>query len=32
MNLPETGCLLRIFIGESDRAEGKPLYRGKHED
>lgn len=26
MNLPETGCLLRIFIGESDRLEGKPLY------
>jgi PII-like signaling protein len=26
MNLPETGCLLRIFIGESDRIDGKPLY------
>lgn len=26
MNLPETGCLLRIFIGESDRVDGKPLY------
>jgi hypothetical protein len=26
MNLPETGCLMRIFIGESDRHEGKPLH------
>lgn len=26
MNLPEDGSLLRIFIGESDRHEGKPLY------
>ncbi len=26
MNLPENGSLLRIFIGESDRKEGKPLY------
>lgn len=26
MNLPEEGQLLRIFIGESDRHEGKPLY------
>jgi len=26
MNLPEDGSLLRIFIGESDRCEGKPLY------
>jgi uncharacterized protein len=26
MVLPEEGCLLRIFIGESDRHEGKPLY------
>lgn len=26
MNLPEEGCLLRIFIGESDKHEGKPLY------
>lgn len=26
MNLPETGCLLRIFIGESDRKDGQPLY------
>ena len=26
MNLPEDGCLLRIFIGESDKHEGKFLY------
>jgi uncharacterized protein len=26
MNLPQDGHLLRIFIGESDRYEGKPLY------
>lgn len=26
MNLPENGCLMRIFIGESDHHEGKPLY------
>lgn len=26
MMLPEEGKLLRIFIGESDRFEGKPLY------
>ena len=26
MHLPEEGSLLRIFIGESDRHEGKPLY------
>jgi len=26
MMLPEEGCLLRIFIGESDRHDGKPLY------
>jgi PII-like signaling protein len=24
--LPEEGCLLRIFIGESDKHQGKPLY------
>lgn len=24
--LPENGHLLRIFIGESDKYEGKPLY------
>lgn len=26
MNLPEEGYLLRIFIGESDKHEGRPLY------
>ncbi len=26
MRIPENGWLLRIFIGESDRWEGKPLY------
>ena len=26
MTLPEEGYLLRIFIGESDRMDGKPLY------
>ena len=26
MDLPEEGYLLRIFIGESDKHEGKPLY------
>jgi PII-like signaling protein len=26
MVLPQDGCLLRIFIGESDKAHGKPLY------
>ncbi|MFH2046931.1 MAG: DUF190 domain-containing protein [Pseudomonadota bacterium] len=26
MNLPPEGQLLRIFIGESDKYEGKPLY------
>lgn len=26
MKIPEDGCLLRIFIGESDRWQGKPLY------
>jgi PII-like signaling protein/multidrug transporter EmrE-like cation transporter len=26
MDLPQEGCLLRIFIGESDRHEGRPLY------
>lgn len=24
--LPTDGCLLRIFIGESDKRDGKPLY------
>jgi len=26
MKIPEQGFLLRIFIGESDRWQGKPLY------
>lgn len=26
MVLPQDGCLLRLFIGEDDRHEGKPLY------
>ncbi len=26
MKLPEDGMLLRIFIGESDKYRGKPLY------
>ncbi|MFQ5462437.1 MAG: DUF190 domain-containing protein [Phycisphaerae bacterium] len=26
MKIPEQGCLLRIFIGESDKWQGKPLY------
>jgi PII-like signaling protein len=26
MQIPEQGQLLRIFIGESDKWEGKPLY------
>ncbi len=26
MDLPQEGCLLRIFIGESDRHEGRPMY------
>lgn len=26
MKLPEEGRLLRIFIGESDKADGRPLY------
>jgi len=26
MILPEDGCLMRIFIGESSRFEGKPLF------
>jgi PII-like signaling protein len=26
MILPEEGQLLRIFVGESDKHEGKPLY------
>ena len=27
MVLSEDGCLLRIFIGESEKADGKPLYQ-----
>jgi PII-like signaling protein len=26
MVLPKEGCLLRVFIGESDKHEGRPLY------
>jgi hypothetical protein len=26
MKIPEQGCLLRVFIGESDQWHGKPLY------
>jgi uncharacterized protein len=26
MTIPEEGCLLRVFIGESDRYEHHPLY------
>jgi PII-like signaling protein len=26
MTIPEDGYLLRIFIGESDKNDGKPLY------
>jgi PII-like signaling protein len=26
MTLPQEGCLLRVFIGEGDRHEGRPLY------
>ncbi|MBI4719235.1 MAG: DUF190 domain-containing protein [Planctomycetes bacterium] len=26
MKLPEEGCLLRIFLGESDKWQGRPLY------
>jgi len=26
MALPQEGCLLRIFVGESDRRSGHPLY------
>ncbi len=27
MVLHENGCLLRIFIGESEKVKGKPLYQ-----
>lgn len=26
MVLPQEGCLLRVFIGEDDKHDGKPLY------
>lgn len=26
MNIPEEAILLRVFLGESDRHEGRPLY------
>jgi uncharacterized protein len=26
MALPQGGCLLRIFLGEDDKHEGRPLY------
>jgi len=26
MKIPEQGCLLRIFVGESDQWHGRPLY------
>jgi uncharacterized protein len=26
MNMPEEGYLLRVFIGESDKKDGMPLY------
>jgi PII-like signaling protein len=26
MQIPQDAALLRIFVGESDRADGKPLY------
>jgi hypothetical protein len=26
MALPQEGCLLRVFVGEDDRHDGKPLY------
>ncbi|MFU8858380.1 MAG: DUF190 domain-containing protein [Deferrisomatales bacterium] len=26
MTLPEEGMLLRVFVGEADRWEGRPLY------
>src|SRR5438093_746602 len=26
MHIPQTGCLLRIFIGESDKWHHQPLY------
>jgi PII-like signaling protein len=26
MSLPQAGCLLRVFLGEADQHEGRPLY------
>ena len=26
MNIPTDGCLLRVFVGESDRWQGQPTY------
>src|SRR5262249_17971401 len=26
MKIPQDGCLLRVFVGESDKWHGKPLY------
>lgn len=26
MVLPQAGCLLRVFLGEDDKQEGRPLY------
>ena len=26
MDIPETATLLRIFLGENDKADGRPLY------
>lgn len=26
MSLPQEGCLLRLFVGEDDKHDGKPLY------
>ncbi|MCK6456687.1 MAG: DUF190 domain-containing protein [Phycisphaerae bacterium] len=26
MTIPQDGCLLRVFLGESDRWQGRPLY------
>lgn len=26
MSLPQQGCLLRVFLGEADKHDGRPLY------
>jgi hypothetical protein len=26
MKIPQQGCLLRVFLGESDHDDGRPLY------